>query len=481
MAAFHEPRLERPDISSLARRYPWLAASLAAHALLAAALYTAGPVRVGLKRDDGLRNQINDSLQQTARREMQRQLRTMEEIKEALEQSAGGKPAEKGGKDGSKDDAKAAARDPAEKARRLAAAIEEVQQKIRATEMARVLRIPEKEALKRVQAEMRAEEAKRPKPPQAKAQPPEALVARLTAQAKAALAERRAQLLAQQTGIKVQNADGKLGDGLPGNSKSGEGPPANGTPGGKNGGGAGSGEAGESAARGGRLDALSSGLEMGNPYALRGSSLDMSGEGFSDSRSYGAFLAPPPVDAGSMRAGAGRKLGAGGPFANRIFLDTWYVIGPFAAHGLGSVDAVYPPERGVDLDTVYYGKNDQPVRWNWQQEPSYPFVPYPRAENAVYYAYTEVTVEQDTDMWVSIGADDDSKMWFNERLVWISGDGDKPWYRQPFYSMEKELATRNLTEGQRKLHFHKGRNTILFKLYNGMNLMFFSVVLSPAK
>jgi hypothetical protein len=44
--------------------------------------------------------------------------------------------------------------------------------------------------------------------------------------------------------------------------------------------------------------------------------------------------------------------------------------------------------------------------------------------------------------------------------------------------MATELATRNLTEGQRRLHFRKGRNTMLFKLYNGMNLMFFSVVLS---
>ncbi|MGJ7914955.1 hypothetical protein ACI48D_05670, partial [Massilia sp. LXY-6] len=190
---------------------------------------------------------------------------------------------------------------------------------------------------------------------------------------------------------------------------------------------------------------------------------------------------PPPVDANAVRAGAGRKLGPGGPFANRIFLDTWYVIGPFTGHGRGSVDAVYPPERGVDLDAVYYGKNDAPVRWNWQQEPSYPFVPQPRAENAVYYAYTEVAVERDMDMWMSIGADDDSKLWFNDRLVWISGaDDDKPWYRAPFYSLHTELAGRNLTEGQRKLHFHKGRNTILFKLYNGMNLMFFSVVLTPA-
>jgi hypothetical protein len=465
MAAFTEPRLERPDLADLARRRPWLAASVLLHALLAAALYTAGPVRIEIKRDEGVRAQVNASLQQTAHREMQRQLRTMEEIKQALEQSTGATPtpAGQGGKDGAKLDA----RDPAEQARRLAAAIEAVQQKVRATDMARLLRIPEKEALKRVQAE----EAKRPKPPMPKNRPPEAVVAQLTAQARAALAQRRGQLLAQRQGVKVKASGGQPSDTPPGQA----------TLSAKNGGGVSGGAAQDSAAVGGRLDALASGLGLGNPLALRGSTLDMSSEGFSDRRSYGAFLAPPPVDAAAMRAGAGRKLGAGGPYANRIFLDTWYVIGPFAAHGRGSIDAVHPPERGVDLDAVYYGKNDAPIRWNWQQDHSYPFVPRPRAENAVYYAYTEVEVDRDTDMWMAIGADDDSKLWFNDRLVWISGlDNDKPWYRAPFYSMDTELATRNLTEGQRKLHFHKGRNTILFKLYNGMNLMFFSVVLSPA-
>jgi hypothetical protein len=464
MASFAEARLERPAWTEPARRFPWLAASVGAHALLAAMLYAAGPVRVEIKRDDRLRTQVNASLQQTARREMQRQLLAMEEIRDALEQSAGSASTRQGGKDR----ATAAARDPEDKARQLAAAIEAVQQKIRATDMARLLRIPEAEALKR----LRAEEARRPKPPLPKGQPPEATVARLAAQARAALAERRAQLLAQQQGIKLNAGGG---------GQAGNGPLGNATQAGKNGGGISGGAAGESAAMGGRLDALTSGLGMGNPLALRGSSLDMSSEGFSDRRSYAAFVAPPPVDATAMRAGAGRRLGAGGPFANRIFLDTWYVIGPFTGHGRGSIDAVYPPERGVDLDAVYYGKNDEPVRWSWQQEAGYPFVPRPRAENAVYYAYTEVHVDRDMDMWMSIGADDDSKLWFNDRLVWISGDGDKPWYRTPFYSLHTELAQRNLTEGQRRLHFHKGRNTILLKLYNGMNLMFFSVVLAPAE
>jgi hypothetical protein len=314
---------------------------------------------------------------------------------------------------------------------------------MRAADMARVLRIPEREALQRV----KAENARRPGPVLPRDRPPEAVVAQLAAQARAALAERRGQLLARRDGVAVERAPaGQAG-----------------TP---------------SAAAGGRLDALASGLGLITPGALTGSSLDMSSSAFDDTRGYGSFLAPPPVDAAGLRPGAGRVLGVGGPYASRVFLDTWYVIGPFEGRGRDSLGAVYPPERGVDLDAVYYGKNDLPVRWSWQQD-GYPTVPRPRAEHAVYYAYTEVTLDRDMDLWVWIGADDDSKMWFNDGLVWISSQvDDKPWYREPFYTMHTGLATRNLTEGQRRLHFHKGRNTILFKLYNGINLMFFSVVLS---
>jgi hypothetical protein len=406
-----------------AARHPWLAASLGVHVLLAALLYAAGPVHVERKRADGVRAAVDASLRQTAQREMQRQLRAMEEIKEALEQSAGVAAS------------KPAASEPAARARELAAAIEQAQRKIRAAEMARVLRIPEAEALERV----KAEEAHRAKANIPKNRPPDAVVAQLAAQARAALAARRAQVQAREQGIAVDGS-GRASDG--------------------------------------RLDALASGLGLTTPGALTGSSLDMSSGSFGDTRGYGAFRAPPPLDAAGVRPGLGRMLGAGGPYASRVFVDTWYVIGPFEGQGRDSQAAVYPPERGVDLDAVYYGKNDLPVRWTFQQD-SYPTVPRPRAEHAVYYAYTEITLDRDMDLWVWIGADDDSKMWFNDRLVWISSQvDDKPWYRVPFYTMATELATRNLTEGQRRLHFRKGRNTMLFKLYNGMNLMFFSVVLS---
>ncbi len=476
MAAFMTPGLKRPPLYEPLRRHPWLPLSLAAHVALAASLYTAGPVRVGFKHSADVRVHVEQSLRQTARREAQRQLQQMEEIREALQQSAG--VPSKGG------DAKAAAKDPVARARQLAASIEAVQQQVRATEMARLLNIPAQEALKRV----RAEAARLPRPKPARTEAPEATVARLAAQARAALVQRRAQLLAQQQGTAVQPGKRAPGDGRasgmakergaagPGGGKNGasdKGAPGNG--GAKGDGGD---NTGMSSASGSRLEALARGLEMGPPGALTGSSLDMSSSAFSDVRGYGSYLAPPPLDAARVRPGLGRILGAGGPFASRVVLDTWYVIGPFEGHGGDSQQAIYPPERGVDLDAVYYGKNDLPVRWTWQQDSAYPSIPHPRAENAVYYAYTEVTVDDDVDLWAWIGADDDSKMWFNDRLVWISGDGDKPWYRQPFYRQRTAVATRNLSEGQRKLHFHKGRNTILFKLYNGVNLMFYSVVLS---
>jgi hypothetical protein len=472
-------RLDGSSTVELWRRHPWLIASLAVHGVLAASMYTAGPVHVAIKRADSLRAQVAQSLQHTGQRQMRRELRTMEEIRDALAESAG-----LAGGEG-KGDAPWSP-DPAVRARELARQIGQVQQKIRAAELARVLRIPEAEALKRVQLD----EARKPRPAPPKHASPEVQVAQLAQQAKAALAQRRAQLLAQRQGVAIKPEPGELKPGRPKGGKAGQGPGSGKSAGqggqgqgnrqmsGRGGRPGGNGIVQNSARRGSKVQALVSGLALGAPGAITGSSIDMSSNAFSDSRSFGAFLEPPPVDAATLRTGRGRTIGAGGAYANRIFLDTWYVIGPFEGAGHDSQNAVYPPERGVDLDAVYYGKNHLPVRWTFQQDARYPSIPLPRAENAVYYAYTEVEVDRDMDLWVWIGGDDDTKMWFNDRLVWLSGDGiDKPWYRQAFMTLPA-MRTLNLTEGQRRLHFNKGHNTILLKLYNGVDLMFYSVVLS---
>jgi hypothetical protein len=445
MKAYATFRLDGSSVVELWRRHPWLIASLAMHGVLAAGLYAASPVHVAVKRDDGVRAQVAQSLQNTAQRQMRRELRTMEEIRDTLAESVG----EAGGKD------TARSPDPAARARELARQIEQVQQKVRAAEMARVLRIPKAEALKRVQIE----EARKPRPALPKHALPEVQVAQLAQQAKAALVQRREQLLAQQQGVPIKpDGEKPLHAGADFSASKG-------------------GKAGQ-APDSSKVEALVSGLALGAPAAITGSSIDMSSKAFGDTGSFGAYVKPPPVDAAAMRVGRGRTIGAGGAYANRIFVDTWYVIGPFAGAGHNSLNAIYPPERAVDLDAVYYGKNDSPVRWTFQQDARYPSIPLPHAEHAVYYAYTEVEVDHDVDLWVWIGGDDDTKMWFNDRLVWLSGISyDKPWFRKAFMTLPG-MSTLNLTEGRRRLHFNKGRNSILLKLYNGVGLMFFSVVLS---
>lgn len=434
-------------IQAFARRHPWLIASLAAHALLAAGLYEAGRMRIEQRQRKAVQVQVDASMRETAHREMRRELRRMEEIRDALEESAGLSPG-----DGSRDKSPDAA-DPARRAQEVAQQIEEVRRHIRAAEMARVLHIPEEEARRRVQAEA----ASRPAPAAAPVRTPEANVEQLSKQAMKALQERRAQLKAQRDGTVLS----------PGNTQDGE----------RIGFGKSQGDGGPSLAsgvRGDRLDVLATGLEADSPKVIVGRSLDLS-----DDRQPAFYRPPPQVDAAHLRPGSGQVIGAGGTAANRVFLDTWWVIGPFEGHGGDSQQFVYPPERGVDLDAVYYGKDGQPVRWTWQQQTVYPMVPRQHAENAVYYAYTEVSVDRDMDLWVWIGADDDSKMWFNDSAVWISEQtGEKNWYHQAFTSLYGELSTMNLTEGQRRLHFRKGRNTVLFKLYNNLGLMFYSVVLS---
>ena len=435
----------------LARRHRWLLVSLAAHGLLAGGLYTAGSMRINERERQVVRVQVDASARQGAQREMQRELRRMEEIRDALEESAG-MPARDPDADKQLD-----AADPARRAQQIAEQIEQVRQQVRAKELARVLHIPEAEALRRVKEES-ASAATPPVPP---GSTPEAIVARESAQARLALEERRKQLQAQHQGVAL--SQGTAPAGTKDNQVAGSGQESGGTAGGQ----------------GGRIDALAAGMELGPPTAITGSSLDMSTVGGRNVRAFGAYVAPPFVDAARLQPGSGQVLGAGGPAANRVFLDTWWVIGPFEGEGGESQHTVYPPERGVDLDAVYYGKDGKPVRWAWQQQSTYPMVPRPHAEDAVYYAYTEVSVDRDMDLWVWIGADDDSKMWFNDSAVWVSVQtGNKAWYHQAYTSLGAGLSAMNLTEGQRRLHFHKGRNTILFKVYNNLGLAFYSVVLS---
>ena len=240
------------------------------------------------------------------------------------------------------------------------------------------------------------------------------------------------------------------------------------------------GDHGSGAAKQGSLAAQALPTEPRGGAAVRipGGSLDLTGNAEDGHHEFVRYAAPPSVDVASLHTAAGRVFGAGGTYAERVYLDTWYVIGPFAGKGGESMQSAYPPEDDVDLDAAYPGPDGRTLTWQFTSRGFYPFIPPDRRPDAVYYAYTELRVDEERDVWLSIAAADDSMMWLDERLVWVSAPGDKPWYHPPYYLRDELVGSLSLTEGQRRVHLTAGVHRLLFKLYNDSDRTFFSVVLS---
>jgi hypothetical protein len=189
----------------------------------------------------------------------------------------------------------------------------------------------------------------------------------------------------------------------------------------------------------------------------------------------------PAVDAAAMVKGTGRMIGPGGAYANRVWVNRWYVIGPFDGRHGADLFANYrhPPEQGVVLDAAYRGKGGQLVKWDYVDMARYPLMPPVRAEDAVYYGYTELMVDADEDLTIWVGADDDAQLWLNDRLVWKGGNVNKDWFFGRVYETRNTyVRDYNLSEGKRVVHFRKGRNKLFFKLSNGPTRLFFSLVLT---
>jgi hypothetical protein len=189
----------------------------------------------------------------------------------------------------------------------------------------------------------------------------------------------------------------------------------------------------------------------------------------------------PDVDTGTVVKGSGRMIGPGGAYANRVYVNRWYLIGPFEGkHGEGLFSNYrHPPERGVVLDAAYRGKGGRLVKWKYIDMARYPLIPPDEAEDSVYYGYTELMVDNEQDLTMWVGADDDTQVWLNDRLVWKGGNVNKTWFFGTVYDTWDKLARDyNLNEDKRRVHFRKGRNKLFFKLANGPTRLFFSLVLT---
>ena len=159
--------------------------------------------------------------------------------------------------------------------------------------------------------------------------------------------------------------------------------------------------------------------------------------------------------------------------AQWMYINSWYVIGPFPNPDRVNLRRRFPPESVVDLEATYVGKNDKPIKWVFEQSRSSGgspgqralLVPQSQQEYGIWYAYSEVFVDRECDLWLAVGSDDRSDIWLNDMHVWGSSNELKSW---------------RINEGFRRVHFQKGRNRLLARIENGWHAIMWSVCVSTS-
>lgn len=163
------------------------------------------------------------------------------------------------------------------------------------------------------------------------------------------------------------------------------------------------------------------------------------------------------------KARPSRRIGGLGTGIEWIYIDSWYILGPFPNPNRRNVDTAYPPESVIDLDATYTGDKGASLRWKFLQANAPYVVPEDPQQYVIYYAYSEIWCDLDMDLWVMIGSDDSSRIWLNDQQIWKSGYRLKPW---------------KLDEGLRKVSFRRGINRILYRFENGWGLTGFSFAIN---
>jgi hypothetical protein len=178
---------------------------------------------------------------------------------------------------------------------------------------------------------------------------------------------------------------------------------------------------------------------------------------------------PTPVSQTPAQALPGRLiLTSNKPGADRVpaapwvYVNSWYVIGPFPNPRRSNIDRRFPPEFVLDLDAKYPGVDGKMVGWEFVKSNRLSIRPPKDREYSIFYAYTELWFDEDIDLWVAIGSDDNSRIWVNDEIVWISSYELKGW---------------RFDEGFRRIPFRKGRNRILYRIENGHIVTDFSFAL----
>ena len=158
--------------------------------------------------------------------------------------------------------------------------------------------------------------------------------------------------------------------------------------------------------------------------------------------------------------------------AKWMYVQDWYVIGPFPNPDRVNLRRKFPPESVVDLDATYVGKDGRTIKWefmqtrnstpkeSWRTDGKAEIVPDNAEEYGIWYAYAEVFSDVACDRWIAVGSDDRSDIWVNDAPVWGSSNKLKQW---------------RIDEGYRRIRLNKGRNRILARIENGWHALGWSV------
>lgn len=170
----------------------------------------------------------------------------------------------------------------------------------------------------------------------------------------------------------------------------------------------------------------------------------------------------------------GRRFSKNSARKGWLYVNTWYMIGPWENYGRDDFALVHQPEISIDFDAVYtdgqkgvtgivetdshplkqIGERvvlDGTLRWKFMQSESMHNVVPVTTGHSTYYAYTELYFDESTTMLVAIGTDDSGRVWINGEDVWQ--DNGTSWY--------------HIDEHITPFAFRQGWNRILLRLENG--------------
>lgn len=431
----HQWSRERYPLTAHLARHPFIYASLLLHTVLLWIFSSIGVMQLEqqtLARNESL---VKASMQKAAHGEMLRRVQDIQKIEALLKNSLAKTTRSE---QPEPEDASQTPPTPEQimrRAQELLASIQKIEDEIKIKEMARVLQIPEQQAAKKLQAERAAD--------QPEVKKAATTLEQIEQEAREALVQRQRQLEQAGNGLPILGGVRNFVR-----------------------------QAQELVVHG------AGGSDSAHKQAGDADGMHASSATHAQADDPGARAPSMALKPAVLRSGSANTFGSGGRYANRVAVNNWYIIGPFEGADQASIEKRYPPELAVDLDASYFGKYRRIVEWKYMHTNQHPMISTLRGEYAVYYGYAEISMDQERDLWVAMGAEGDAKVWLNDRVVWVSSKDEQAWHDTHFIDAKKELRNLKRIEGKRKLHLHKGKNTLMFKLYNGIDAGFFSLVLA---